>query len=271
MADALELARLTVRVGDRQLIHDVGLRLDAGEVVALVGASGCGKTLSALSLLGMVDLDPGVVTADLTIHAGDRVYTPWDGVLGAGARARDRAFADIRGRVVGYLPQDARASLDPLLRVGRQVRDAAALRTANPKEDPRPWLLRAGLPDPERVERLYPHELSGGMAQRVAIAQALARGSRFLLADEPTTGLDPTVQRGILDEIRSLADLGLGVLFITHDLRILPGFADRVLVMEEGHVVERTTPGDLQSGQLTTEPARRLFEATRRVAGGRLG
>jgi len=271
MPDRLEISGLTLRVRDRVLVQDASFQLRAGEVLALVGASGCGKTLTALSVLGMVDLQPGVVAADLVVQVGDEVHRPWQGVLGADQRRRDQAFAPVRGRLVGYLPQDARNSLDPLLRVGRQVRDAAALRTGNADEDPRPWLRRAGLPDPERVEQLFPHELSGGMAQRVAIAQALARGSRFLLADEPTTGLDPTVQRGILDEIRTLARDGIGVLFITHDLRILPGLADAVLVMENGCVVERTTPLELQSGELTSAPARRLVEATRRVAAGRLG
>lgn len=271
MADRIDLANLQVRVGTRTLLHDVALTIEAGRVVGLVGSSGCGKTMTARALLGMVDLVPGVVTADLSLVVGDEVHRPWARVLGADESARDRAFTKIRGRIVGYLPQDARASLDPLLRVGRQVRTAAALRTGNPEENPRPWLLRAGLKDPERVEQLFPHELSGGMAQRVAIAQALARGSRFLIADEPTTGLDPTVQRGILDEIRRLASEGMGVLFITHDLRILPGLADEVLVMEDGRVVERLTAERLRDGELASAPGRRLVEATRRVAGGRLG
>jgi ABC-type dipeptide/oligopeptide/nickel transport system ATPase component len=271
VGDGIELKHLRVMAGEKALVKDVSLSLGEGETVGLVGSSGCGKTMTALSLLGMVDLKPGVVAADLTIRVGGIAYRPWDQALGGDIRARDRAFHAIRGTVLGYLPQDAVSALDPVLRIGRQVRDAAALRTGIPDEDPRPWLKRAGLPDPERVERLYPHELSGGMAQRVVIAQALARGSRFLVADEPTSGLDPTVQRGILQEIRMLCEEGIGVLFITHDLRILPGVADRVLVMENGEVVEMTTALKLETGELESEPGRRLAEATRRVAGGRLG
>lgn len=271
MADAIELRKLRIETGDRALVDDVSLALRAGEVVGLVGSSGCGKTLTALSLLGLVDLQPGVVSADLAIHHDGTTHRPWSRALGGDDRARNRAFAPIRGRILGYLPQDARNALDPLFRVGRQVRDAASLRSGDPDEDPRPWLRRAGLPDPERVERLYPHELSGGMAQRVVIAQALARGSRFLLADEPTTGLDPTVQRGIVEELRGLAAAGIGILFITHDLRILPGFADVVLVMDNGRVVETTTPVSLQSGDVDSDAARQLVAATRQVAAGRLG
>lgn len=268
--DVVELNGLQVKAGDTVLVHDVSLRLTAGEVVGLVGASGCGKTMTALSLLGMVEVAPGVVRGNLHIRCNGTEYQPWRTALGRDRRARERAFAPVRGTVIGYMPQDARAALNPLLRVGRQVRDAAILRDASDL-DPCAWLARAGLPDPGRVQHLYPHELSGGMAQRVVIAQALARGSRFLLADEPTTGLDPTVQRGILDEIRRLSAAGIGVLFITHDLRILPGLADRVLVMDNGRVVEDTTPLKLQSGELESGPGRRLVEATRRVAAGRLG
>lgn len=258
MGDALVLRGLVIRAGDRALVRDVDLTLQGGRIVGLVGASGCGKTLTALALLGLVDLAPGVVAADLEVCVGDEVVRPYES-----------DFSRIRGRLVGYLPQDARAALDPLQRVGRQVGEAAVL--AGGTDDPLPWLTRAGLPDAPRVARLHPHQLSGGMAQRVVIAQALARGSRFLLADEPTTGLDPTVQRGILDEIRQLAREGIGVLLITHDLRILPDLADEVLVMENGQVVETLPPVRLMSGELQSEPGRRLVAATRRVAGGRLG
>ena len=266
MADRLELVGLRVAVGSRPIVTDVDLTLEAGKIVALVGASGSGKTVTARSLLGLVDVDPGVIAGDLRIVVGSREVRPYAGCLGRGPRERDRAFAGVRGDLVGYLPQDARAALDPLQRVGRQV-----MRAALNDMDPHGWLTRAGLADAERVARLYPHELSGGMAQRVVIAQALARRSRFLLADEPTTALDPTVQVGILDEIRHLALEGVGVLFITHDLRILSNLADEVLVMHEGRIVERSTPDGIRGGSVTSEPAQRLVEATRRVAAGRLG
>lgn len=267
--DRVHLRGLVVEAGDTRLIHGIDLHLVPGELVGLVGASGSGKSLTARSLLGLVDIEPGVVAGSLRIDRGKRLFTPYDGIHSRGRRRRDRAFRIVRGSLIGYLPQDARAALDPLSRVGRQV--AAAARLAGSDRDPLPWLRKAHLPEPERVARLYPHELSGGMAQRVVIAQILARNSRFVLADEPTSALDPTVQASILGELRALADRGRGVLLITHDLRVLPGLADRLLVVHDGRIVERTTPEALASGEVQSEAARRLVAATRKVAGGVLG
>jgi peptide/nickel transport system ATP-binding protein len=267
MADALTLTGLTIRAGQTVLVEGVDLALAPGELVALVGQSGSGKSLTSRAMLGLVDIDPGVVAGELVLTVGDRTLRPY--ADGFSRRARERLFRPVRGGLVGYLPQDARAALDPLSRVGRQVATAARLSGGSP--DPLPWLARANLPDPERVAGLWPHELSGGMAQRVVIAQALARGSRFLLADEPTSALDPTVQRSILDELRRLVDTGIAVLLVTHDLRVLPGLADRVVILHAGEVVERTTPDALRDGELSSEAGRRLVDATRLVAGGVLG
>lgn len=270
MTDRLALSELVVHAGRTPLVHGVSLTIDAGELVALVGASGSGKTLTARSLAGLVRARPGVTAGELTLTVDGRTHTPYRQCLGKGERALHRAFADIRGGIVGYLPQDTVGSLDPLWSVGRHLR--AALQRADRPLDPTPWLSRAGFPDPERIAHLFPHELSGGMSQRVAIAILLARGGRFLVADEPTTGLDPTVQQGVLDELRRLVvEERLGVLLITHDLRIVPRVADRVLVMDGGHVVERLTPAALQEGALRSAPGRALVEATRRVASGGLG
>jgi peptide/nickel transport system ATP-binding protein len=272
MSDRVTLGGLQIRAAQSVLVRDVSIELEAGRVIALVGASGSGKTLTARAMLGLCDLDPGVVSADLAIRVGDREHRPYGELLGRGRTTRaerDRAFAEVRGTCIGYLPQDARGALDPLRRVGPQVA-AAAPKNGKPP-DPLPWLSRAGLPDGERVARLFPHELSGGMAQRVVIAQMLARGSRFLLADEPTSALDPTIQAEILVELKSLARQGIGLLLITHDLRVLPGFADQVWVMDSGTIVERTDAGALRDGRTTSDPARRLLDATRRIAAGRLG
>jgi peptide/nickel transport system ATP-binding protein len=268
MADGIRLRGLRIQAGERVLVDGVDLDLQAGRLVALVGRSGSGKSLTTRALLGLVDLVPGVVEGRLEIAVGEALHTPYARPSRT-RRQRDRAFRGLRGSVLGYLPQDARAALDPLARAGPQVAAAARLGPGDP--DPAPWLARAGLQDTERVRRLWPHELSGGMAQRVVIAQALARGSRFLLCDEPTSALDPTVQRAILEALRGLADAGIGVLLITHDLRVLPGLADEVRILDEGRLAEVTTADALRDGRLGSPAGRRLWEATRVVAAGVLG
>jgi ABC-type dipeptide/oligopeptide/nickel transport system ATPase component len=264
----LILRGLRILAGEREIVADSALTVRSGECVAVVGSSGSGKTLTARAALGLVDLEPGVVAAELEIRSDEGVFHPYH-PFPRSRQARDRAFEGIRGSIVGYLPQDGRASLDPLQRVGAQVTACARLNRAD--ADPDAWLRKAGFADPAAVSSAWPHELSGGMAQRVALAQALARGSRILLADEPTTALDPTLQAEILASLRALVDAGLGLAFITHDLRLLPGVADRVVCMDGGRVVEELPATAVARGEVTSAPARRLLEATRRIAGTRLG
>ena len=266
----LELTDLRIRAGARDVVRRATLRLEPGRILALVGASGSGKTLTARACLGLVPTHPGIVGGALVVSDGHDTWRP----LALPPKARQAAFQALRGRVVGWLPQEARASLDPVRSVGAQVRAVLILRSrdgiALPVDRPRveDWLGAAGFPEPSRVVRLYPHELSGGMAERACIALALARGSRFLLADEPTTGLDPTVQAAILDQLGQLRQQGCGLLLITHDLRIVPRYADDVAVMDDGDVVEHM-PADRLS-HATSAPARALLSATARVAGGLL-
>jgi len=264
-SDCVRMSGLRITSPDRVLVEGVSLTLTPGTLTALVGSSGSGKTLTTRALLGMVDFRPGVVAAELTVTVDGVEHHPYK--TPTKRRAIERAFRPLRGGVLGYLPQDARGSLDPLRRVGKQV--AACLTLAGAAAAPTRLLQRAGFPDPERIAELYPHELSGGMAQRASIAMALARGSRFLLADEPTTGLDPTVQEGILKELVAMVAAGVGVLLITHDLRLLPKIADRVLVMSGGRLVEDLPGAEML--QMRSEPGRALLTATARVAGGTLG
>ncbi|MBN2800003.1 MAG: ABC transporter ATP-binding protein [Deltaproteobacteria bacterium] len=259
MSETLSLTGLAIRGPNRLLVENVSLSLAAGRVTALVGPSGSGKTLTARALLGLVGFKPGVISG--TLEAG--------GAHLALTHATPQDYRPLRGKLLGYLPQGARASLDPLWTVERSVGASAALGSG--PNDPSHWLRLSGFDDPEQVLRHFPHELSGGMAQRAALACALAGGSRFLIADEPTTGLDPTVQEGILRHLTRLKARGLGVLLITHDLRLLPELADEVLVMAAGRIEERVTPEALVAGALRSEAGVRLLEATRTIASGRLG
>lgn len=253
----------------RDLVARADLRLEPGTVLALVGASGSGKTQTVRACLGLVEARPGVVAGALEVHDGQRTWRPYQG----DQRQRRAAWQALRGRVLGWLPQEARASLDPLRRIGAQVDAVLALRRRDglpvraDRRQAADWLAVAGLPDPGRVASLYPHELSGGMAQRACIALALARGSRFLLADEPTTGLDPTVQRGLLTQLGGLRREGCGLLLVTHDLGVVARLADEVLVMEGGAIVERLVGGSLH--QARSAPAQALLQAASRIGEAR--
>ncbi len=258
----LEAEGLVVRAGERAIVRGVGFELAAGDGLALVGASGSGKTMTARALLGLVRARPGVVAGAVRVQADGRTVEPY---AAGRRREREARFRELRGGLLGYLPQHAAASLDPVWTVGRQL--AEVIRLAGGEGEAADWLARAGLPHPRAVARRYPHELSGGMAQRVCIAQALARGSRFLVADEPTTGLDPTVQHGILRTLGALRDQGIGLLFITHDLRVVPRVADEVLVMHAGSIVDRLPANALDRAR--SPWSRRLVEATARIAGRR--
>ncbi len=263
----LTLADLRIEGPDGVLVDDAGLVIDPGRITVLVGASGSGKSLTTRSLLGMTDPNLRLVRADLRVEVDGVEHDPYDTESLADRRLLEGRFRPLRGPILGYMPQNAQASLEPLWTVGAQVVECLELK-GEEEPDPHSWLARAGFKSPERVAKLYPHELSGGMAQRASIALALARGSRFLLADEPTTGLDPTVQDAILEEIFALKKQGVGILFITHDLRLVPRMADRLLVMHQGRIVEHAE-GNITLQQMTSAPAKALWAATERIAGRR--
>ncbi|MGW0245324.1 dipeptide ABC transporter ATP-binding protein [Nocardia goodfellowii] len=216
--------------GIRDVVKGIDLRIDPGEAVALVGESGSGKSVTARALVGLAGAG-AVVRADRLELSGQdaRGY-------------RERQWRRIRGSDIGFVLQDALVSLDPLCTVGAQLaaaqRALTGLRGRARTERSVRLLTDVGVPEPERRLRQYPYELSGGLRQRVLIATAIAGDPRLIIADEPTTALDVTVQQQILELLRQRKAAGNALLLISHDLAVVAELADRVLVMKDGEVVE---------------------------------
>jgi peptide/nickel transport system ATP-binding protein len=211
-------------------IDGISLTINAGESVCLVGESGCGKTVTALSIAKLVPTPPAnYVGGEILLNGRD--------VL----KMSQKELQRIRGGVVSYIFQEPGAALNPVFRVGNQIKESLKLHRpekANDEEVIR-LLKLVGIPAPESRIRNYPFEMSGGMQQRVMIAMALASEPKLLVADEPTTALDVTIQAQILDLLRELKQrLGMAILLITHNLGIVGDMADRVAVMYAGQVVE---------------------------------
>ena len=238
-AAAVAVRGLGVAYDGRPVVHDVDLDVVAGSILAIVGESGCGKSSAALALCRLL---PGNATT-----VGVATVAGIDVLAASGA-----ALRELRRTLVGYVPQSSSASLNPVRSVGTHLTELFRLRGGARRGEARrraaDALREVEIPDPERVLRLYQHELSGGMRQRVAIAMALALRPRVLIADEPTTALDTTVQHEILALAQRLRDeLGTTIVWITHDLGVVGAIADEVAVMYAGRVVEQA-------------PVRELFE-----------
>jgi oligopeptide/dipeptide ABC transporter ATP-binding protein len=226
----LDVRGLEIRAGDVRLVHDIGLSVASGELVCLVGESGSGKTVTGQAILGLA------AAAGLTV-SGQILFEGEDLAAAGPARARQ-----LRGRGLALIPQEPSSALDPLFPVGAQVAEAVRRATGGSAKAARRaalgFLSQARVPDPARRAAQYPHELSGGLCQRVALAMALAGQPRLIIADEPTSALDATVQLhllALLDELRSAS--GTGMLLITHDIGVAAR-ADRIVVLYAGRIVE---------------------------------
>jgi oligopeptide/dipeptide ABC transporter ATP-binding protein len=213
-----------------ELVRGVDLEVEAGEKLGIVGESGSGKTLTMLSVLQLLPA-PLELLGGAVCFAGEDLRT-----------VGSRRLREVRGGEVAMVYQDPMSSLNPLLRVRAQIVEALRAHGVEGEEArrrTRESLARVGLPDPARVEHAFPHELSGGMLQRVMIAMALATSPRILIADEPTTALDVTIQQQILLLVERLhAETGMAVIWVTHDLGVVARLVDRVAVMYAGRVVE---------------------------------
>jgi peptide/nickel transport system ATP-binding protein len=226
------------RAGVAKAVDGVDLRLEAGEILGLVGESGSGKSITGFSLIGLVD-EPGRVVGGSIRFDGRELR-----------EATPEQMRSLRGNDIAMIFQDPMMTLNPVLRVDTQMIEAIQahrrMDTAAARSRARDVLAMVGIPSPEERLRAYPHQLSGGMRQRVAIAIALLNGPRVIIADEPTTALDVTIQGQILYEVQKLCrETGTALLWITHDLAVVSGLADRIAVMYAGRVVETGTTEDV--------------------------
>jgi peptide/nickel transport system ATP-binding protein len=210
-------------------VDGVDLSIEGPETVALVGESGCGKSVTALALANLVTAAGATTTGAVRLNGREVLAMT------------ERELTDLRGRLISYIFQDPASSLNPVLSVGSQIAEAIRLhrRGVAAREEVIKLLRLVGLPDPEHRRRSYPHQLSGGMQQRVMIAMALACHPQILVADEPTTALDVTIQAQIYELLGRLqTELRMAVLLVTHNLGLVAANADRVYVMYAGQIVE---------------------------------
>ncbi|CVH77577.1 ABC transporter ATP-binding protein [Rubneribacter badeniensis] len=220
-----------VKKGIVRAVEDVSFDVDAGEILAIVGESGSGKSVTSLSVMGLL-AEPGRVAAGSMEFEGRDLAT-----------LSEKDYRELRGNDMAMIFQEPMTSLNPVYRVGKQIVEAIRTHEKVSKKEAREraidLLRKVGIPSPEKRIDDYPHQMSGGMRQRVMIAMALACNPKLLIADEPTTALDVTIQAQILDLLRRLRDdTGMAVLLITHDLGVVSETADRVVVMYCGQVVE---------------------------------
>ncbi|MFK4762277.1 ATP-binding cassette domain-containing protein [Microbacterium sp. ZW T5_45] len=251
MTAALDVRDLRIAIAGRPLVQGVSLEVHPGECVAIVGESGAGKSLTARALLGLLPTGARVDSERLRVDGTD-VRT-----LG------ERGWRRLRGARIALVSQDALVSLDPLQRIGTEI--AEPLRLHGLDASPQrvlSLLARVSMPDAPRRARQHPHELSGGLRQRALIASALAAEPGILVADEPTTALDATVQARILGLLREIAKAGTAVLFISHDFAAVRRLADRVLVMRDGEIVEQGPVSEVLENP-AHEYTRTLIDATR--------
>ncbi len=248
----LTLAGLTVRAGDRTLVDDVSFTIGAGRIVGLVGESGSGKSTIAMAVAGL--LPDGLRANASRLALGDL------DLLGAPPERR-------LATEIGIVYQDPIGTFNPALRLGTQLTEVARVHLGTPRRRAAQDMVRAladiHVTEPERRLRQHPHELSGGMLQRASIASAMTTNPRLLIADEPTTALDVTVQAEVLRQFRRInREHGTAMLFISHDIGVVGVLCDTVLVLHGGRVVDRTTGDDLRRGTVTHPYTRALLAAT---------
>lgn len=225
--------------GTVRAVNGISFHIDEGETVAVVGESGCGKSVSMMSLLQLIPTPPGEIYSGTVLYRGDDLL-----------KKPEQEMEDIRGREISMIFQDPMTSLNPVLSIGRQLTESLRVHLGMTQEQAQKraveMLESVGIPDPARRLGDFPHQFSGGMRQRVMIAMALSCAPSLLIADEPTTALDVTIQAQIVELVARLREsLHMAIIWITHDLGVVAGMADRVIVMYAGYIVEEAQVDDL--------------------------
>ncbi|WP_018130459.1 ABC transporter ATP-binding protein [Effusibacillus pohliae] len=225
--------------GEVRAVDGVDFSVKKGETLAIVGESGCGKSMTSLSIMGLLPKPNGRIVEGEIVFSGINLV-----------QLSDRQLADLRGRMMSMIFQEPMTSLNPVLTIGRQLQEVLRRHLAVSRQEARQraveMLKKVGFARPEQILKEYPHRLSGGMRQRVMIAMAMACEPELLIADEPTTALDVTIQAQILDLMKRMKrEFGSAIILITHDLGVVAEMADRVLVMYAGQVLESASAYDL--------------------------
>jgi oligopeptide transport system ATP-binding protein len=243
MAPVLEVSGLKTQFftqdGVVKAVNGISYELNEGETLGIVGESGCGKSVSVMSLMRLIPMPPGRIVGGEAIFENQNLM-----------EIDDEEMRSVRGNKIAMIFQDPMTSLNPVLTIGRQVSEALELHLGMSKSEGRQRTIEllemVGIPSAaDRVDD-YPHQFSGGMRQRVMIAMGLSCNPQILIADEPTTALDVTIQAQIVELVKKLRDeIGMAIIWITHDLGVVAGLADRVVVMYAGFIVEEATVKDL--------------------------
>jgi oligopeptide transport system ATP-binding protein len=230
--------------GSVHAVNGVSFSLKEGEVLGIVGESGCGKSVSMLSLMRLIPSPPGKIVAGKVFYQGKDLL-----------QLTDTEMRGVRGAQISMVFQDPMTSLNPVITIGKQLEEPLMLHLKMSKKDARDRSIEllhlVGMPESEKRLEEYPHQFSGGMRQRVMIAMALSCSPQLLIADEPTTALDVTIQAQIIDLVKRLRDeLGMAIIWITHDLGIVAGLAQRVIVMYAGYIIEEAPVKELYANPL---------------------
>lgn len=233
----IEVKNLSISFGDKQVLNNINFKVEQGDTLGIVGESGSGKSLTSLAIMGLL-------SPNATIHPKSEILFHQDNKVIDLLKLSPKELEKIRGNEIGMIFQEPMTSLNPSLRCGEQVEEAIRLHQNLSKEEAKNKVVhlfeQVKLPNPERIYKAYPHELSGGQKQRVMIAMAISCEPKLLIADEPTTALDVTVQKATLDLLKELKEKNnMSILFISHDLGVIANVCEEVLVMFRGDVVEQ--------------------------------